>query len=292
MIAVVRRRAGWIAGVLLLAAAAVGVATATWPHWRALRAQHRLLAATVPVDTQQRLDCRALRDSQPLVLLVLGQSNAGNHGELADGPGLPPAEILHMVVPDGCIAAGDPLPGATGRSGSIWTRLPASLRAHGVNHPLVLGLLALDGLQAQAWGEPGSPVQQRLLSLVRTMRDQGLPPRFVLWQQGESDARLGTPTRDWQDSLRRIADLLDDQGVHAPMLLARSTVCGAAADDALGAAATALPAADRRFRVGANTDALTGPTVRHDGCHFTASGLTAAADRWAERLAAELGAPP
>lgn len=157
---------------------------------------------------------------------------------------------------------------------------------------MVLGLLALDGLHAQAWSKPGSPVQQWLLSLVHAMRDQGLPPRFVLWQQGESDATLDTPTRDWQDRLRRIADLLGEQGVYAPILLARSTVCDADANDALGAAATALPAADRRFRVGADTDALTGPTVRRDGCHFTAAGLTAAADRWAERLAAELGAPP
>ena len=39
-----------------------------------------------------------------------------------------------------------------------------------------------------------------------------------------------------------------------------------------------------RFRVDADTDALVGPLTRHDGCHFTAAGLSAAARLWTERI--------
>lgn len=272
-------RALLVAGGLALVSGAVMF----WPHWREAQALRHLLGSTVSTAGRQRVECGLLREARPLVLLVLGQSNAGNHGGA-----LPEGSQLGLVTPDGCLLAGDPLPGATGHEGSIWTRLPAALRAQGVERPLVLSMLALDGLPARPWVEPGSPVRARLKALLVAMHLHGMPPDFVLWQQGEADAQLRTSARAWQDSLQLLADLLAENSSQARILLARSTTCRSAPDPALHSAAKELEATNPRFRPGANTDTLLAPGQRRDGCHFSATGLTDAAALWADRLAAEL----
>ncbi len=275
-----RRLVIGLALAALLMAAGLAASQA-WPYWRGLRAQQWLLASVVPVQDQADVDCARLRDGKPLVLLVLGQSNAGNHGSR---PSAAPDSALNLVSPQGCRRVSDPLPGATGRGSSIWSRLPAALRSRGDDRPLVLGLLALDGLHAQPWADPRSPVHSQLFKLVAAMQQQGLPPRFIVWQQGEADARRGTPPADWQATLQTLATQLAATGLSAPILLARSTVCRSEPAAALHAAAAALERQDARFLPGANTDTLLAPRFRHDGCHFSTDGLAAAADLWADRL--------
>ena len=63
--------------------------------------------------------CPGARGSQPpTLLLVLGQSNAGNHGETRSD------STFGVLLAEGrCYRMADPLAGGTGSGGSIWTRL-------------------------------------------------------------------------------------------------------------------------------------------------------------------------
>lgn len=273
--------------VMLAVVAVATFATAAWPAWRQRQALEQLLTTTTPAAGAQTVACSALR-KDPIVLLVLGQSNAANHGESAPG-----GAAVQLVSPQGCLVAVDPLPGATGREASIWTRLPAALQSRGVTRPLVLGLVALDGVAAQPWVESNSPLRRRLLLVVEAMQRQGLPPQFVLWQQGEADARRGTPAAQWEATLRELAGILSASGVQAPILIARSTVCNSAADSSLHGAIARLIASSAQFRAGADTDKLVAAPLRRSGnCHFSAIGLRAAAELWADRLVEELAAVP
>lgn len=240
------------------------------------------LRRIVPVQHQPLLDCAELAAQRPLVLLALGQSNAGNHGQLVRGQ-LPPV----LTVADGkCLWATDPLPGGTGNGGSIWSRLPAQLAALGLRRPVVLSVLALDATSLADWTDPASPLPQRLRAHIKTLQALHLQPHAVLWQLGEADARLGTTTSAYQNGMRKLAQALYQQRLTAPLLVASSTLCRSAPSSAVRAAVRQLIAGGEPFQTGPDTDTLTGPTMRVDGCHFSAAGLDAAAALWAASLAA------
>lgn len=277
-----RRWLGW-GGALL---AAVMMAGALAWQWRAQARQAdslaRRLAVIQPLPVEIAQPCQAWQARRPLVLLALGQSNAANHGTPAASPTV---DVLHAGQ---CARLADPLPGGTGRGSSVWARLPAELAQRGVQRPVVLAVLAVDATTIADWTDADGPLPQRLAATLAANRAAGLLPDAVLWQQGESDARLGTPPERYHAGLRRLADQLHAAGVVAPVLLARSTVCRSGPDARLHAAVDELVRSDPRFAAGPDTDAALPAVARPDGCHLDAVGATVAARRWAEVLAPRL----
>jgi len=238
------------------------------------------LRQIVAVTSEPVVNCADIAAQRPLVLLALGQSNAGNHGERA-AVDAPPV----ILVADGkCILATDPLPGSTGAGGSIWRRLPQHLRAQGLQRPVVLSVMGIDATSIADWTDAASPLRRRLANHIQTMHALGLPPHAVLWQQGEADARLGTTAQAYGDSMKKLALALDLQGDAALIFVAYSTVCRSAPNAAIRFAVTEKVAEKGRFRHGPDTDALAAPNGRWDGCHFSAQGLDSAAQQWAMAL--------
>lgn len=293
-----RRNAGGLGRVPLLATAAALLAlvlagTAALAAWRSDRAQRAALAslqariaAIQPAPADARTEpCADWRAQQPLVLLALGQSNAANHGEAGAAPA--PLRVVH----DGrCLWASDPLPGGTGDGSSIWARLPprlaAQLPAPWRQRPLVLAVLAVDATPLRDWVQADSPLRERLRRTAQALAASGLPPDLVLWQQGEADARDGTPPAEVAAGLDAFAGLLAASGINAPWMLAQSTRCRSAPHEGVRAAVQQRAADGRRFVPGPDTDVLAGAAMRRDGCHFSHAGLDAAADLWAAALAA------
>ena len=81
-------RTAWIAAAVLAAAAAAAGALALMDWRRSARAEEGLrqrVSQRVTAPAQTEVACTALARRQPLVLLALGQSNAGNHGSAAPG---------------------------------------------------------------------------------------------------------------------------------------------------------------------------------------------------------------
>lgn len=248
-----------------------------WPH---NEIDTRLLSI-VAARPEQRVDCAALVRVKPLVLLALGQSNAGNHGVFAKSEDAP---IALMAGAD-CLLASDPLAGATGTGGSIWRHLPGALAGDLAGRKVLLSVLAVDATSIDDWTRPGSRLATRLVEHVKALKQLGLMPVFVLWQQGEADARLGTSAAEYQQGLTVLATLLDQAGVKAPLVLARSTVCRSLPNEAIRAAIEQTVATTPgNFILGPDTDRLQGDTYRSDGCHFSQAGLKQAAAQWAAVL--------
>jgi len=222
---------------------------------------------------------------RPVVVLALGQSNAGNHGGLDERPAR--VRLFH----DGhCLDATDPLPGSTGRGGSVWSLLPAALRDAGVARPVVVSAVGLDGTPIVAWTDRRSPLRWHLRAHLAAMRRAGVVPDAVLWQQGEGDAQRNTDPAAYRERLLALSTLLRDGGYHGPLLLARSTRCRsqphAALRQAVDDAAAQQP---DRFAIGPDTDRLEGPARLPDDCHLSAAGRAAAAQAWAQALAPRFG---
>ncbi|MBI5256400.1 MAG: hypothetical protein HY855_07875 [Burkholderiales bacterium] len=275
--------------VLVLTAAAVAA-------WR-VAAQGRRDAAQQAAATRhlserqalgahELLSCAEVAATRPLVLLALGQSNAGNHGQ---APGADPVTLVHAGR---CVRVRDPLPGATGQGGSVWSRLPAALRAQGLERPVVLAVLGVDASPIAAWADEGAPIAAALNETLQGLRHAGLAPTAVLWHQGEADGRLGTPAHIYDAALRRLAATIRLAGVTAPILVARTTICRSAASDAVRSAIRSAATEVPQLRLGPDLDTLLVDTDRFDGCHLSTAGLDRAAQAWATTIASELSSAP
>lgn len=281
----------WASGL-----AAVAIGTLGWGGWWQHQAKVDRVLADRMAKSLQRPSVAPSPCHRPeapsLVLLVLGQSNAGNHGgELdADVPG----NSLKVAVlsPMGCVKQGDPLPNATGQHHSIWTRIAPALARGGIEREVVLALLAIDSTTIDDWTRVSSPVRAELATLLRTVSDQHLRPVLVLWQQGESDARAGTSSRDYIKRFEKLRRQIRDAGVDAPWMLARSTRCRNASGAAIWAAQDELVRTYADLHIGPDLDKLAGPMLRSADCHFTDHGLTAAATAWASSMLPQLLNPP
>lgn len=278
------RRPRWALALFCLLA--LSLAVGLHAHHRSK--QNRQLAAKLSLieapHLQPRLSCAAWRQRKPLVLLALGQSNAGNHGALAPLTEPP----IALVSGRECLLAGDPLPGATGSGGSIWRRLPTQLQPGLGERSVVISVLAVDASSIADWTRPDSALRQRLETQARALLDMGLRPDFVLWQQGEADARLQTAPETYLQSLVQLRSVLNDSGIQAPFMLARSTRCRSAPHAGIRQALEQALIHGSGFVSGPDTDTLLGPDDRLDGCHFNARGLDRAAAAWSAAILAHM----
>lgn len=275
------RRAATLALVTLALAAAAALALWSWQTHRYADSnlRSRMAQRASPLKST-RIPCQDLGARSPWVLLVLGQSNAGNHGTQTH----PPAGPVDVIADDGtCHRTFDPLPGATGLGGSIWSHLPAALASEGVTRPVVFGILAIDASTSREWTAPGGPLPELLDKLVHTTNALGMPAGLVLWQQGESDGRDGTSSTAYESALVKLSAQLKIAGTGARMVVAKSTICRSEPHEAVRSAVNRL-VAHRDFLPGPDTDTLDSSFDRTDGCHLSSRGLQSAATLWAKAL--------
>ena len=270
---------------VLAVAVVAALAWAAVLAWQGGRADRSLAARMqgIVAAPAAGAPCRLPGAPAPLVLLALGQSNAGNHGAEDEPPAAGDGPRIMVFTGRGCLRLPDPLPGGTGLHRSIWAQLPAQLRSLGVEREVVVALLAVDATSIDDWTRAGSPLPRRLRTLLDDLRAADLQPARVLWQQGESDARAGTTEADYRRGFEALRATLRGAGVTAPVLLAQSTLCRSGDASGVRAAVASLVAQHDDLLPGPDTDRLQGP-YRPSGCHFSRSGVEAAAALWARAL--------
>lgn len=222
------------------------------------------------------------------VFLIMGQSNAGNHGAERYQP---THEVYTLNFMDmKCYRASDPLPGASGEGGSVWSRLGDRLVESGLYKRVLFVPLAFGGSFVADW-TPGGSLNRRLaLALSRLHKWLGqdfLSFTAAIWQQGEAEANYTNMTADdyRQSMLEVIADLRT-RGVFCPIFTSVSTTSEAGPQPhknhaAIRQAQSILPEPRIGVLRGPDTDSI-GESGRHDGRHFSVSGLAACSDLWFE----------
>ncbi len=226
-------------------------------------------------------DCGSLMGKGSLmVALVFGQSNSANFG-------LTPKKSAHGVYSfynGKCYQAADPLPGANGLGGSIWTRLGDIAIASGLYDRVLFVPVAEGGTKVSDW-RPGGRVHYKLASGLRGAIATGFEFTHLLWMQGESDAVEGTLRRAYKADFEVMLRALRGGGVDAPVLVSLTTLCGKYESDAIRRAQRQLAKDNPGVYPGPDTDAL-GRKFRYDTCHFNDMGLDAAASAWFEAIKA------
>jgi Carbohydrate esterase, sialic acid-specific acetylesterase len=256
-------------------------------HRTAIAVLIALIIAT-PVFSQTPRPPRPVRPTSTpaapervMVALVFGQSNAANFGQSRRTAG-PKVQVL---AGNRLIRAADPLPGANGEGGSVWTRLGDKLIAAGRYDRVIFVAAAVGGTEIGEW-TPESKKHFRLIeSQLRAAQARGLRFTHLLWHQGESDAYLQIHPTDYRQRFGSIMKGIRELGVDAPVFVAVATRCGAYGENKdIRWVQRDMVNHDLRIWQGPDTDVL-GPEFRHDGCHFSTDGLNAHADLWLEYLA-------
>lgn len=268
------------AAIVAVSLAVLAAGWGAWTWWRAGKELRRPLASPAqPGPQHTALDCARLPRERLMIVLVLGQSNSANHAEsrASGGPG------VYSWHEGRCYDAQDPLPGASGDGGSLWTSLGPMLRAAGAADHVLFVPLGVTTTSVAQWRRHPILVQ-RLETTARALAASNLAPTQVIWYQGEADSFNATKPDDYRRDFKAVVARLRELGVQAPVYVALSTLCQQRSNPAVREVQRALPTELERVRPGPDMDALFGPTHRYNGCHFGTSSRPLAAEAWRRAL--------
>ena len=224
------------------------------------------------------------------VFLILGQSNAANHG--AGKHTAQQRSYCLDFLRMRCYMADDPLPGASGNEGSVWSRLGDMIIEGKMFQNVLFVPLAFGGSFISDWIPGGSMYGRTSLALSRirkALNRRFLPFSGIFWQQGEAEANhTNMSDLAYKMYFHDIVGDLRAHGVFAPIFVARSTVCETGGHPyqnhaAIRGAQFELADAYRGVFPGPDTDQI-GAEGRRDGCHFSDIGLQRCATLWLEVL--------
>ena len=247
-------------------------------------------AGRLASDDQKKAVACPQQTDRTAVLLLMGQSNAGNHAgqRFRSEHG---GAVLNFF--DGqCYVAASPLLGSDGTSGEYWTQLGNLLLDRGSFDQVLLAPVAISGSEVSRWA-PGGDLNGAMIETAGMLQRGGFRVTHVLWVQGEIDYVKGTNEKDYRDRFVSLVSSLRSHGVAAPVYVAIATKClGASnggtrfhsADNPIARAQLALRDPGANLRSGVNSDALLGDLDRYDDCHFSSSGEQKVATAWADLL--------
>jgi len=225
-------------------------------------------------SSKTRVDCENVAGPRTMVALVFGQSNSANHGETRYAP---KREVYNFY--DGkCYVAADPLLGATGDRGSVWTRLGDMLIESGMYDKVLLVPVGVGGTPVRRWTTTGD-LHRRILDSIYQLKKKGFKITHIFWHQGEAD--VNTPKDDYVKMFTAMLEDIRKRGVDAPIYVAVATRCGSGpASLETQQAQRELVNTEKGIYPGPFTDALDTMDDRYDSCHFSDAGLRKHAALW------------
>ena len=222
-----------------------------------------------------------IQDEKTAVLLLVGQSNAGNH----QGQRHQSADDRVVNFVDGrCYRAASPLLGADGQRGETWTLLGNKLVQSGLYHTVILIPAAVGASSVRRWAA-GGDLSAMLMAVIGAVKAR-YTINAVLLDQGTTDFVERMPEGEYRSDLKSMIDSVRAQGVHAPFFITRSTAGPPDWTEDNPVARAQATLADNRNAVfdGPNTDRDVTPLDRYDGYHFGASGQEKFTGAWMRLL--------
>lgn len=224
---------------------------------------------------------------QQVVLLVLGQSNAANaSNELMFSNCNKTLNFYQGEL----YPLKDPLKGANGEGGSVWTRLAVNLLKVNFANEIIIAPTAIGGTAIEQW-IPSGNLNYLITETINNIQNSGLEITHVLWHQGESNNSALNPSiapqqnaNNYANNFMLLVEYLRSKNVQAPIFIAQASRCATLPIDTLLLQAQVSVANDSlNIYQGPNTDLL-GNEYRYDDCHFNGTGLQIHAYMWAEKL--------
>lgn len=241
----------------------------------------------ISTDGRTEVDLAGISKNGLMVALVFGQSNSANYGEQRYTC---KTKNVFNFYNKKVYAAADPLLGATGSGGSVWTRLGDRLVTRKIYNNVIFVPIGFGSSGIAQW-VPGGGLHGRLTGAIEQVQACGLQFTHLLWHQGETDAFIvHTSKDDYQRYFTAMLESIRKTGVHAPIYISLASRGGRNRGNPEIVAAQKTLVNKKDIRPGPNTDNL-GFAYRFDGIHFSIEGLDAFADLWLSIFARERSMP-
>jgi len=255
------------------------------PFPQILSLKDHLLPLTIGFrDTAGRTEvpCGDTSDGRTMVALVFGQSNSGNHGETLYAP---KRAVLNFFE-GRCYRAVDPLLGATGDGGSVWSRLGDLLIDAGLYERVIFIPIGVGTTTIEEWTR-GGYLHRRITNAIVQSRSSGLTITHLFWVQGGSEPRTGgrANTERYKKNFTAMVRSIRGHGVTAPIYLAVATYCDTGPIPDIQAALRELADPKDNIFIGADNDTFyKDPANTWEKVHLSHRGLDLAARAWVDVL--------
>ena len=219
-------------------------------------------------SAKQEVDCKSIDLKDTMVILAFGQSNSANHGQTL----YKPKHNVFNFYKGKCFIADDPLLGATGVQGSVWSRLGDLIIEEGIYKNVLVASIGVSASPVSRWKQDGD-LFARLVRTSNNLDSGSIEITHLMWHQGEQDSSMGTPKEKYKSSFLDMLAGIRKLGITAPMYLSIATRCGGQANREIQQAQFELIDNHADIYTGANTDQLSEMDDRYDHCHFSNAGM-------------------
>ncbi len=220
-------------------------------------------------------------DKHTMIALTFGQSNAGNRGQKR--------YTSHhknvLVYNDGKLyRAKDPLPGATGPGGSVWSILGDMLIDSGLFKKVIFIPIAIGNTAINCWAR--GECYDKLNKTLRHLDSAKIKLTHIFWHQGESDNLNNTSRQQYKNDLAVLLKTFRDHNQKAGFYVSIASYHNEAITKPLGVD-TVIRHAQEEF-IKENKEVLKGPDTdvliyaihRWDAVHFSEYGMKQFAASW------------
>ena len=225
----------------------------------------------------KEISCENIPTEKLMVAATFGQSNAANLG----GTPLPEIEKVFQFYKGRCYLAKDPLLGAAGHRGSVWTRLGRKVVSSGMYDNVLFLSNAIGTTEIAKW-ECGSAATQNLINSIKELKNKKFRPTHLMWHQGERDNFKRTSKENYKKSF---LNMLSCVRVHtkAPVMVSVASYRFGVVNGNIREAQRELVDFTQNIFPGPDTDTLD-QTYRRDNTHFNDLGLDRFAELWLEKI--------
>lgn len=249
----------------------------------AMRINYRAVLASRSIpDSVERIEVpfSELSSRRVMVVLAFGQSNSANFGATRKAA----KERVYNFYRGKLYLARDPLLGADGNGGSVWSRLGNNIIAKDLYDGVVFVPLGVGATQIARWKSDGD-LHPRIIEAINELKAKQLTITHLLWHQGEQDAHLKTSKDEYKKMFLDMLSNIRKQGVNAPIYVSIATTCGEPkqGNREIQQAQRELVDRSKRIYPGPDTDLLDS-AYRYDRCHFTEQGLERTAELWLQAI--------
>ncbi len=234
----------------------------------------------IDVSKRTEVDCKKVMQGRTMVALAFGQSNSANHSESP----FKPKKNVYNFYEGKCYVAEDPMLGATGEKGSVWSRLGEKLIDRGMYDNVLFVTIGVGGTEVKRWTH-GGDLHLRIDDVLRQLKKKNIKITHMFWHQGEADKNLKTTKDDYKKMFIAMLDDIRKKGVEAPIYVSVATRCGGGEPSyEIQQAQKELVNTELKIFPGPDTDQLASLDDRNDACHFSNAGLDKHSEMWVRTI--------
>lgn len=228
----------------------------------------------------EEVDLIIYKKCRLMVALTLGQSQSANYGETQ----YKSKKDVYSFYKGKFYKAEDPLLGADGNKGSVWTRLGDKIIEDQLYDTVLFIPIGAGGSVIERW-TPNGELYYRVKEAIDGLRQYNLEITHIFWHQGSADSwqHSSDYAEQYKANFNKIINSIRDSGVNAPIYICISTYSYGNSDTYIQQAQRDLVNIDANIYPGPNTDNID-ISYRYDGVHFSNEGLEELANLWLEEL--------